>query len=168
MLASWSLRLWNPQGIQKYSINMMSYSSTCWIVQNLERMWVFKCLIQGLKWRLNHDAACLIVAQSLLQDLEGWPWLPAVFLLRTKAVSLRTAISLPRILWAACRNNELLTEPKAPNFVEKRIFGTSQSSPSFVFPEPDINLFSYAITCASALVIINSAVVSGLGTLAPF
>ena len=70
------------------------------------RIWVFKCLSQGLNCLLNHDAACLIITQSLLQDLEGWPSLPAVFLLRTEAVSLRIAISLPRIFWAACRNNE--------------------------------------------------------------
>ena len=55
------------------------------------RIWVFKCLSQGLNCLLNHDAACLIITQSLLQDLEGWPSLPAVFLLRTEAVSLRIA-----------------------------------------------------------------------------
>ena len=42
---------------------------------------------------------------------------PRSFLVADKAVGLRIAISMPRVLWAACRNIELLKEPKAHNVV---------------------------------------------------
>ena len=61
----------------------------------------------------------------------------------------------------------VLMEPKVPNIVEKK---QSELRNAIVFLKPGINLFLsyYTITCASAIVITNGAVVSSLGTLAPF